>query len=206
MGFFVFFKNNKNINKSYEVIKLMSEKTFKILVAGHFGAGKTTFVRTISQIETVNTEKKTTLAEEKAKKETTTVAMDFGEYTNKYGHKLRIFGIPGQERFSFMWPILAKDTKGFVFLIDSTDTSRWFEIPKQLKILIKVSPSAPILFVANKVDLPDAMSAEEVRQKLKIPPHIKVVEGIATDKNMVEKILDELTEEILKRNPELKEI
>ncbi|WP_029520436.1 ADP-ribosylation factor-like protein [Persephonella sp. IF05-L8] len=184
----------------------MIDKTFKILVAGHFGAGKTTFVKTISQIETVNTERKTSLKEEREKKETTTVAMDFGEYINEYGYKLRIFGIPGQERFSFMWPILARDTKGFVFLIDSTDTSRWFEIPKQLKILLKVSPSAPILFVANKVDLPGAMSAEEVRKKLKIPPHIKVVEGIATDKKIVERILNELTEEILKKNPELKEI
>jgi len=182
----------------------MLEKTLKILVAGHFGAGKTTFVRTISQIETVSTEKETTLADEKAKKDTTTVAMDFGEYTNKYGHKLRIFGIPGQERFSFMWPILAKDTKGFIFLMDSTDTSRWFEIPKQIKVLMKISPSAPLLFVANKVDLPGAMSAEEIRKKLNIPKHIKVVEGIATNREMVEKILNEITEEILKNRPELK--
>ncbi len=182
----------------------MSRKAFKILVAGHFGAGKTTFVKTVSQIETISTERKTTLVEEKAKKETTTVAMDFGEYINKYGHKLRIFGIPGQERFSFMWPILAKDTKAFIFLVDSTDTSRWFEIPKQIKVLIKVSPSAPFLFVANKTDLPEAMSADEIRRRLRIPSHIKVVEGVATDRTTVEKILDEITEEILKRNPDLK--
>ena len=61
------------------------EKTTKLLIAGHFGAGKTTFVKTASQIKTVETERKTTLEEEKSKKQSTTVAMDYGEYQTEDG-------------------------------------------------------------------------------------------------------------------------
>jgi small GTP-binding protein len=171
------------------------EKAAKILVAGHFGAGKTTFVKTISENKTVETERETTLDEEKSKKRTTTVAMDYGEYT-KNGKKYHIFGIPGQERFEFMWPILAKNTKGFIVLLDSTDTSRWYEVFKQLNVLRKISKEAAIIFVANKRDLPDALPLEEIREKLKLPKNIKLVECVATDRKKVEKVLETLIEEM----------
>jgi len=171
--------------------------SIKILVAGHFGAGKTTFVRTISETPTIATERKTTAGEEKLRKPTTTVAMDYGEYTVN-GKKYHIFGIPGQERFEFMWPILAKNAKGFIILLDSTDTSRWFEAFKQINLFRKISVNAPFVFAANKRDLPNALPLEEIQKRLKLPEHIPLVECVATDLSMVKKVLNTLIEEMEK--------
>jgi len=170
-------------------------KAYKILIAGHFGAGKTTFIKTISQIKTLETEKKTTLEEEKAKKSTTTVAMDYGEWEYN-GKKIHIFGIPGQERFSFMWPILAKNTVGFVYLLDSTDDSRWYEVFKQIAMFRKIAPNAPFIFAANKQDMPDAMTLEEIRKKLKLPEKFEIVPLSALDKEQVTKVIEKLLEKV----------
>jgi len=168
----------------------------KILVAGHFGAGKTTFVKTASQIRVVETEKKTTLEEERRKKASTTVAMDYGEYISKNGKLVHIFGIPGQERFSFMWPILARNSRLFLILLDSTDTSRWYEAFKQISIFRNQIRDAIFLFVANKRDLPNALPMEEIRKRLKLPPHIKLLESVATDKNSVIGVIEEALAEL----------
>ena len=166
-------------------------KPIKILVAGHFGAGKTTFVKTLSQIKTVATERKTTLAEEKSRKAQTTVAMDYGEYITETGQKIHIFGIPGQERFSFMWPILAKNAVVFIILLDSTDTSRWYEAFKQINIFRKINSNGIFIFVANKRDLPNALPLEEIKNRLKLPSNMKLLECIATDKKSVLTVLKE---------------
>lgn len=170
----------------------------KILVAGHFGAGKTTFVKTASSIKTVETEKKTTLKEERDKKQSTTVAMDYGEYKTEDGKVVNIFGVPGQKRFSFMWSILAKNTETVILLLDSTDTSRWVEAFEQISVFRKEIPHARFIFAANKRDLPDAMPIEEIRKKLKLPSHIKLLELVATDEESVTSVIKEALEEIEK--------
>jgi len=99
----------------------MAEKKIKILVAGPYAAGKTQFINTINEIETVKTEAKTTKDEEKEKKDHTTVAMDFGRIKIDDEHTLYLIGTPGQARFDFMWDILDKGMVGLVVLLDSTD-------------------------------------------------------------------------------------
>jgi len=176
----------------------MGIKKLKILVAGHFGAGKTTFVRTLTSGRILETDKKTTLKEEKERKRTTTVAMDFGEY-ERDGVKFAVFGIPGQERFSFMWPIVAKNSAGIIYLLDSTDSSRWYEVFKQHAIFRKILPNSPFIFAANKQDLPNAMSLEEIQQKLKLPKWVKLVPTVALDREKVENTLNALIEEFVKK-------
>jgi len=176
----------------------MGIKKLKILVAGHFGAGKTTFVRTLTSGRILETDKKTTLKEEKERKRTTTVAMDFGEYERE-GIKFAIFGIPGQERFSFMWPIVAKNSAGIIYLLDSTDSSRWYEVFKQHTMFRKILPDAPFIFAANKQDLPNAMSLEEIQQKLKLPNWVKLVSTVALDRESVENTLNVLVEEFIRK-------
>ena len=176
-----------------------TERPIKILVAGHFGAGKTTFVRTASQIKIVETEKKTYAEDERRKKRTTTVAMDYGEYFTEDGKKVHIFGIPGQKRFAFMWSLLAKNTKAFIILLDSTDTSRWYEAFEQINLFRKEIPNAIFVFVANKRDLPEALPMEEIRRRLKLPPQIKLFGGVATDRDSVISIIEETLKEIQKR-------
>jgi len=91
----------------------------KIVFTGSMGAGKTTAISTISEIPVINTDVHATDTATLAHKEKTTVAMDYGELTLETGQKLRLYGTPGQQRFDYMWKILAKGALGLVILIDN---------------------------------------------------------------------------------------
>jgi len=87
-----------------------------ILFAGPMGAGKTTAIRSLSDIEVVGTEALNT-DRETADKPTTTVALDYGEIQVGEDEKIRLYGIPGQRRFEFMWRILRDRAEGMVLLV-----------------------------------------------------------------------------------------
>ncbi|MGL4340086.1 MAG: GTP-binding protein [Rhodoglobus sp.] len=89
-----------------------------ILFTGPMGAGKTTAIRSLSEIEVVLTEAENS-DRETVDKPTTTVALDYGEITIGGDEKVRLYGIPGQKRFDFMWEILKERAKGMVLLINN---------------------------------------------------------------------------------------
>ncbi|MEU4894991.1 ATP/GTP-binding protein [Streptomyces sp. NPDC044780] len=100
--------------------------TLKILVAGGFGAGKTTLVGAVSEIKPLRTEELLTEAGRPVddiagveSKTTTTVAMDFGRITLREDLVLYLFGTPGQDRFWFLWDELATGALGAVVLADT---------------------------------------------------------------------------------------
>jgi len=82
------------------------------------GAGKTTAISVLSEIPVINTDVRAT-DEAALRKERTTVAMDYGEMTLSDGQKLRLYGTPGQERFSYMWKILMEGALGLIILVDN---------------------------------------------------------------------------------------
>lgn len=91
---------------------------FKIAIAGNVGAGKTTFIRSISEIEVVSTERRATDGVASLKQDTT-VAMDFGKLTLNEEQALHIYGTPGQSRFDFMWEIVISKADAWIMLVDA---------------------------------------------------------------------------------------
>lgn len=87
-----------------------------ILFAGPMGAGKTTAIQSLSEIPVVATEAANS-DRAQADKDTTTVAFDYGEITVGADEKVRLYGVPGQRRFSFMWKLLAERATGLVLLV-----------------------------------------------------------------------------------------
>ena len=155
---------------------------YKIVVTGPFNSGKTEFVRTGSDGDAVVTEKRIT-TEDRGIKAETTVAMDFGRI-DMGDNTVHLFGTPGQTRFSFMWEILAKEMNGFIVLVDSTDTPSFPEAADLIDIFSGYV-DVPYIVVANKHDLEDAASDEEVRAGTRISDDIPVVRCTATDKDSV---------------------
>ncbi len=101
---------------------------FKIVVTGPFAAGKTTFIETVVQREFLTTAAGTSRADESSVKHQTTIGMDFGALTldDPDGDiELRVYGTPGQERFSFMWEVLGEGADGFVLVVNGEDEASW---------------------------------------------------------------------------------
>lgn len=92
---------------------------YKILFAGSMGAGKSRSIAALSEIPPVVTE---AFNNDRMlfDKDTTTVALDYGEFTLDDGMKVQLVGTPGQLRFEFMWGVLARGAMGVILLIDNT--------------------------------------------------------------------------------------
>ncbi|PKN97450.1 MAG: GTP-binding protein [Chloroflexi bacterium HGW-Chloroflexi-4] len=173
----------------------MQTQTVKIVVTGPFNAGKTELIRSVSEIEVVNTEKKVTSESEKVKN-STTVAMDFGRITVDNDLVLFLFGTPGQKRFDFMWEILSEGMLGFIVLVDSTRPETFREARGILETFRAYAPT-PYIVVANKQDLTDAWSLEDIRVALRLDSAIKLLPCTAKKKSSVKTVLLELLYAIL---------
>ena len=97
--------------------KIMSQ--YKIIFTGPVGAGKTTAIKSISDVPPVTTDAAASDMT-KNRKAATTVAMDYGIMNLDDGEKIHLYGTPGQERFDFMWDILTVGGIGLVLLLDNT--------------------------------------------------------------------------------------
>jgi small GTP-binding protein len=169
-------------------------QTVKMVVTGPFNSGKTAFIRSVSEIDVVSTERKISSESERVK-ETTTVAMDFGRITVDDDLVLYLFGTPGQKRFDFMWEILAEGMLGFI-VMDSARPETFREARGILQTFRAYAPT-PYVVAANKQDLDDAWDVEDLRIALKLDSKIKMLPCIAMDKETVKTVLLELLYSIL---------
>jgi signal recognition particle receptor subunit beta len=174
--------------------------TVKMVVTGPFNAGKTEFISAVSEIPVVSTDKKITDATSLIKNETT-VAMDFGRITVDDDLVLYLFGTPGQKRFDFMWEILSEGMLGFVVLVDSVRPETFREARRILDVFRSYART-PYVVAANKQDLEDAWSPEDLRIALKVQPDVKLLPCVAKDKESVKTVLLELLYSILQAAPE----
>lgn len=165
-------------------------KLYKLLVTGTFNAGKTTFVNTLSDIDTVNTDKRTHSKSEAKIKKATTVALDYGTVKVNGRANVHLFGTPGQERFDFMRDLLADGMHGFIFLVDATDQSS-LNRATELLTRFKQRNNVPYLLAANKADQ-RGLSSLEIKKRLNLPPKQPVVSCIATDKKSTRAVVEQL--------------
>lgn len=170
----------------------------KFVVAGGFGAGKTTFIGAVSEVRPLTTEAAMTTVSANiddtthvASKTTTTVALDFGRITIDPTLILYLFGTPGQERFGFMWDDLAIGAIGGIALVDTRriDDSfvaiDWFE-----------ARGDPFIVAVNTFDGAQTFELDEIREALGVPDHIPVLNCDARTKQDVKNVLINLVQHL----------
>jgi small GTP-binding protein len=165
-------------------------RILKVVVTGPFSAGKSQFVKTISDIPVVSTERRLSLREKTAKRQTT-VAMDYGR-VQLGDDVLHLNGTPGQARFDFMWEILCREMHGLVLVVDAADQASFAEAQAMLAEIL-APRQVPFVVAANKQDREDALHPEQVRRDLALGSAL-VMPCVASRKSSVKMVLSQLAE------------
>ncbi|BAY11176.1 GTP-binding protein [Calothrix sp. NIES-2098] len=132
----------------------------RIAIAGSVGAGKTSFIRNISEIEVVDTDKRST-DEIALFKDKTTVALDFGLLTIVPNQLLYLYGTPGQPRFDFMWDILIRQVQACIVLVDAHRPEHLHYVTQILNFFNQ-RVQIPILIGLTHMDCPNAGKPEDI--------------------------------------------
>jgi signal recognition particle receptor subunit beta len=174
----------------------------KILVAGGFGAGKTTLVGAVSEIRPLRTEEY--LTDESIgvddlsgveNKNTTTVAMDFGRITFEDNLMLYLFGTPGQNRFWFLWDELATGAIGAIVLADTRRLAACFPSVDYFE-----QRGTPFIIAVNCFEGSRQYKTEEVRHALDLDPHTPVLLCDVRQRTSGKDVLIALVEHAMKQS------
>ncbi|MBD2102987.1 ATP/GTP-binding protein [Leptolyngbya sp. FACHB-261] len=132
----------------------------RIVVTGPVGAGKSTFIRSISEIEVVDTDERATDETAQLKRKTT-VAFDFGRLSFGPEMALHVYGTPGQTRFDFMWDILIRRAHAYVLLVAAHRPAE-FRAARSILNFMSQRASIPLVIGMTHMDCEGAWSAEDL--------------------------------------------
>ena len=135
---------------------------YKIVVDGMLGAGKSTFIRTISEIDAPPASRMDQ------------VPLDFGRVTIGDNEMVYLFGTPNGRRFDFMWETLRRNLLGTIFVVDATRPDRFLQARHYLAHHEAFSP-VPYLVAVNRVGHSTAWTPEEIRYALLISEYVPVI-------------------------------
>lgn len=145
----------------------MTGEVHKIVFMGAPGAGKTTCIRALSEIPPVSTDVPCTDALRDLK-ETTTVALDYGELQLDDESRVLLYGLPGQERFSYMFDVVRTGLLGAIVLVDATSASAVDELSRTLACYRADLRKMPFVVALNKSEQAADAIAEACREAVRI--------------------------------------
>ena len=164
----------------------------KLVFVGGMGAGKTTAIRAISDVEPVSTDMPLSI-DATEEKSLTTVALDYSSVDLDDGELLHVYGVPGQKDLKFMWPMVCSGAIGIIVLVNACQTDAINTTAELLKEFGLLAPDASFVVGVTKSDLAPLFQLTRFRDELNASGiHVPVMKVDARETHQVEFLIKTL--------------